>query len=111
MGTNGNGVCYATAGTAPNRQLVATWSQVNLSSDPGSTLTFSIVLTETTNTIDFMYQTAGGADGGLDPTVAGANATVRLQAKQGGPLVTTQYSCAKAFITQTPLDLRFTPAQ
>jgi hypothetical protein len=109
--TGANGVCYATTGTAPNRQFVATWSQATEQGDTGSTLTFSVVLTETTNTIDLMYQTASGADGGLDPTVAGVNATVGIQGKPGGKFANVAYSCATAFIKSTPLDVRFTPVQ
>jgi hypothetical protein len=110
LATGPNGVCTATTGTAPNRQFVATWSQTTDQSDPGSVLTFSIVLSETSNTIDLMYQTASGADGGLDPTVAGATATVGIQAKPAGTLVYTPWSCHTSFITRTPLDVRFTPA-
>lgn len=109
--TGANGVCYATQGTSPNQQFVATWSQVNEQFDQGSTMTFSVVLTETTNTIDVMYQTAAGADGGLDTYVSGANATVGMQAKVAGKLVATPYSCAKAFIPSLPFAIRFTPVQ
>jgi hypothetical protein len=111
LATGANGVCYATAGTAPNRQFVATWSQTTEQVDPGSTLTFSIVLTETTNTIDFMYQTMSGSDGGVDSYVGGSHATVGIQGKSGGNFVYTAYACAKSFITSTPLDVRFTPVQ
>ena len=109
LATGAAGVCYATLGTAPSQQFVATWEMVTLAGDPGSVLTFSIVLTQTTNTVDFMYQTVAGADGGLDPTVAGANATVGMQAVQGTTLVYTPVSCNATFITKTPLDVRLTP--
>ncbi|MGH7296663.1 MAG: hypothetical protein ACRELB_17120, partial [Polyangiaceae bacterium] len=110
LATGPNGVCYAVQGTAPNRQFVATWSQATDQLDPGSVLTFSIALTETTNTIDLMYDTASGADGGIDPTVAGINATIGMQGKPAGTLVATPVSCATAFLTTTPTILRFTPA-
>jgi hypothetical protein len=109
LATGANGVCYGSTGTAPNRQFVATWSQATEQFDPGSTLTFSIVLTETTNTIDFQYQTMSGTDGGVDAVVGGSHATVGIQAKSGGNFVYTAYSCAKSFVTSTPLDVRFTP--
>jgi hypothetical protein len=108
--TGTNGVCYATTGTAPNRQFVMTWKQATYANDPGSMLTFSIQLTETTNTIDLVYQTAAGADGGVDPNVAGAGASVLVQLP-GPPELTAQASCNKAFIPSTPYDIRFTPAQ
>jgi hypothetical protein len=108
--TGSNGVCYATTGTAPNQQFVATWKQASYLGDTGAVLTFSIILTQTTNTIDLVYQTASGADGGVDPSVGGANATVRLQFP-GTPELTASASCNKAFIPSTPYDIRFTPAQ
>jgi hypothetical protein len=56
-----------------------------------------------------VYETASGADGGLDPTEAGATATVGMQAKPAGTFVYTPWSCHTGFITHTPLDVRFTP--
>lgn len=108
--TGAGGVCYATTGTAPNQQFVATWEQASYLGDTGATLTFSIVLTQTTNTIDFMYGTASGADGGIDPNVAGTNATVLIQ-YPATPELVSQVSCNKTFIPSTPFDVRFTPAQ
>jgi hypothetical protein len=123
LATGPNGVCYATIGGAGDagadagvdggapEQFVVTWSQVYDSSDTGSQLTFSIVLTQGTNTLDFMYQQAAGVDGGIDPTVAGATATVGIQAPSGGTLAYTPYSCGTTFISSTPFDVRFAPAQ
>jgi hypothetical protein len=108
LATGMNGVCFGTtSGDAGNAQFVVTWSQATVNNDPGSVLTFSIVLTQGTNTIDFLYKTATGADGGLDAIVAGANATVGLQALHIMPY--TKYSCASTFIQSTPFAIRFTP--
>jgi hypothetical protein len=111
LATGLNGICYATLGSAPSQQFVATWSQATDSQDPGSTLTFSLVLTQTTNTLDFMYQTATGADGGTDSTVSGITATVGIQGLAGGKFAATPYSCAAAFLKTTPLVVRFAPVQ
>ena len=111
LATGPNGVCYATLGTAPSQQFVATWSQATDQIDTGSTLTFSLVLTQTTNTLDFMYETATGADGGLDPTVQGKGATVGIQGMPAGKFAATPYSCAAAFLTSTPFVVRFAPVQ
>jgi len=111
LATGPSGVCYVTLGTAPSQQFVATWSQATDQQDPGSVLTFSVVLTQTTNTLDFMYQTAAGADGGIDPAVSGTSATVGIQGTAGGKFAATPYSCAAGFLTSTPLVVRFTPAQ
>ena len=111
LATGPNGVCYATLGMAPNQQFVATWSQVTDSLDTGSTLTFSVVLTQTTNTLDFMYLTATGADGGTDSTVSGITATVGIQGLAGGVFAYTPYSCAAGFLKTTPFVVRFAPVQ
>jgi hypothetical protein len=107
LATGPQGVCYGSQGTAPNQQLVATWKQATDEGDPSSVLTFSIVLTQTTNTIDLMYQTLSGADGGTDPTVAGANTTVGLQNLPNY----TAVSCDATFVKQTPFVIRLTPVQ
>lgn len=106
--TSAQGVCAATMGTAPDRRYVVTWNQALDTSDVGSQLTFSVVLSETTDTIDFLYGTAQGPSG-LDTTVAGSTATVGIQSYQSGSLQYTAWSCVKAFITAVPLDVRFTP--
>ena len=125
--TGPNGVCYGSTSTgdagateggaaeggsdagAPN-QFVITWSQASDFSDTGSQYTFSIVLTEGTNTLDLQYgsMTSPAADGGLSPTAAGGSATVGMQ-QGAGSMVTTPYSCHSPFITSTPFDVRFTP--
>ena len=118
LSTGPNGVCYgvvgADAGTGGDAgdggagsQFVVTWSQASQLSDPSAVLTFSVVLTEGTNTIDLMYGTATGVDGGLDNVVAGASATVGAQALQITEY--TKYSCMAAFIPSTPFDVRLTP--
>jgi hypothetical protein len=106
--TSSQGVCAATVGAAPNRQYVVTWKQASDTSDVGSQLSFSVILGETTDTIDFVYGTAQGPSG-LDATVAGSTATVGIQSYQSGSLQYAAWSCDKAFITATPLDVRFTP--
>ncbi len=65
---NGNSspraVCWVTLGAAPNRQFVVEWSHAAYYSmdSPGYTgdLMFEVVLTETTNTIDFIYNRMNG---------------------------------------------------
>jgi hypothetical protein len=106
--TGSDGICYATQGAAPNRQFVVTWKNATNASDPGSTLTFSIVLTETANSIDYLYETVAGADGGIDPVVAGSGTTVGIQSNM--VTYTTPYFCgsgSKGFITATPFALHF----
>ena len=107
--TGSLGVCYATTGTAPNRQLVLTWDKATHESDTGSVLTISIILTETANTIDFQYDVAtpGMSGGGY---VRGNNATVGLQDMTG--MVAVQYACGTGsndLFNAAPFALRFSP--
>ncbi|MEI8255963.1 MAG: hypothetical protein WCJ30_09865, partial [Deltaproteobacteria bacterium] len=57
------GQCVATFGTAPNRQWVVEWSDAYYccSRPAGTTLTYEVILNESTNTIDFVYRTMSGA--------------------------------------------------
>jgi len=103
------GVCYATTGTAPNRQLVLTWEKATHELDTGSVLTVSIILTETANTIQFDYDTATpGMDGG--GYVRGNNATVGLQDPTG--MIAAQYACGTGsndLFNAAPFTISFTP--
>jgi hypothetical protein len=115
LSTSSDGVCYAQVGggdAGSLGQFVVTWSHALDTVDPGSVLTFSIALTQGTNTVDFMYvigQNAdgGGEDGG-DPLAeeAQAHATVGIQ---GGFSVYTPISCKQPFIPSSHYDIRFTP--
>jgi hypothetical protein len=122
LNTGASGVCYgltspSDAGAvgdagATQPQFVVTWNATEIF-DPGLSYTFSIVLTQGTNTLDFQYQMQApadaGADGGLDSYAAGSNATVGLQ--QGGVGGVKQwYSCNNSFIPSSSVyDVRFTP--
>ncbi len=54
-------VCWVTLGTAPNRQFVVEWSHAAYySTETSGDLMFEVVLTETTNTIDFIYNRMNG---------------------------------------------------
>lgn len=106
LGTGPDGVCFGqTTGTPA--QFVVTWSRLNESTESDSILTFSVVLTQGTNAIDLQYKTAeSAADGGLDPTVAGANASVGMQLSAN---VASVYSCNVSFIPQVPYAVHFDP--
>ncbi len=58
-----NGQCVATFGTAPNRQWVVEWNDdyYCCSRGAGVSLTYEIILSESTNTIDLVYRTMSGA--------------------------------------------------
>jgi hypothetical protein len=106
LNTGPDGVCFGQTSGTP-QQFVVTWSGLNESTESDSVLTFSVVLTQGTNAIDLQYKTAQSApDGGLDPTVAGANASVGMQLSAN---VASTYSCNVTFIPQTPYTLHFVP--
>jgi hypothetical protein len=95
------GVCLAQSGTKPDRQFVITWEDAQLKSTSSSHLTFSIVLAETTGTIDLMYGTmTGGTEAEGNRATIGIASTGTME---------TQFSCNKPVITSTPFDVRFTP--
>jgi hypothetical protein len=64
-----SGICIATMGTAPNRQLVIEWTDATYCCpfpgfpDPTHN-TYEIILTESNNTIDFVFQTMTGTETG-----------------------------------------------
>jgi hypothetical protein len=106
LNTGPDGVCFGQTTGTP-QQFVVTWSGLNESTETNSVLTFSVVLTQGTNAIDLQYKTCESApDGGLDPTVAGANASVVMQLSAN---VASNYSCNVTFIPQTPYTVHFVP--
>jgi hypothetical protein len=79
-----SGVCYAsTSAAAPNRQFVVTWKDAALydgTSTYKDTMTFSVLLTETTDTIAFMYRKWDTTSCGThDSTTQGGGATIGIQ--------------------------------
>jgi hypothetical protein len=73
--TGPDGICLVELGQSPNRQYVATWQNTAILEVSDSTsLTFSIVLSENTQTIDVLYQRMTGG-GQLS---AGASASIGL---------------------------------
>jgi hypothetical protein len=75
-------ICTATIGSAPSRQHVITWDDVRLYADTNTHLTFSVVLTEGSNTVDLLYQTV---------SPGGSSATIGVQDSTG--TISTQHSC------------------
>ena len=76
-GGPGGAVCARTVGSAPNRQVVITWKNLDFASkqDAGSHLTFSAMLSEGSDNIDVVYDDMTG------PTqrASGASATFGVQ--------------------------------
>ena len=49
-------IYYRTVGTAPFRKLIVEWQEFEYTNDPGDTLTFQIILYETSNLISYQYK-------------------------------------------------------
>lgn len=81
--TRASGICIATVGTAPTRQWVVEWRDVENFSPGGESLTFEAVLTEGAGTIDLIYQSMTGAlAGGM--AVENQTGTMAVNACPGG---------------------------
>ncbi len=80
-GASGAAMCYKTLGSAPNRQYVIEWKNMNFvtAADQTASLTFETILSEGTNNIDVIYDTMSG------PTTrtTGDSATVGVQNATG----------------------------
>jgi hypothetical protein len=118
--SSAGGLCYGTTGAAPNRQFVFTWRNLKGygNGDNTTALTFNAVLSEGTDTIDFVYGSMGsnvGADATY-PTItnaqraSGAKAVVGIQGPSGGVNIATPASAAMGGTdTSTGKAYRFTP--
>jgi hypothetical protein len=90
---NHSALCAAVLGDAPARRFVVTWSDVGLfnAPDQNTHLTFSVVLTETANTVEFVYKTLtinvpgheGGANAAVGLLGSAAVQSVQYSCKQG----------------------------
>ncbi|MBK8696623.1 MAG: hypothetical protein IPN17_31265 [Deltaproteobacteria bacterium] len=69
-------VCTVTVGSAPNRRFITQWNNYSFLGDPSSALTFQISLTESTNTIDVLYQSMYSSTSGR---ASGGSATIGIQ--------------------------------
>lgn len=79
-------ICAAVEGTAPNRRYVVEWLDVKAlggAAPDQTTLTFELVLSETTNTVDFFYRTATAADPNDSSYVNGQNGLIGVQSALG----------------------------
>jgi hypothetical protein len=93
----GGAMCYRVTGSAPNRQLVVTWKNMqfatNTAADNPATITFSTFLDEGSDKIHFVYDALDGASDRAN----GAGATVGVQNETGG--AATDESNAASFFT------------
>jgi hypothetical protein len=67
--TSPAGVCTATVGTAPSRRFVVQWSSATYYGNRTADLNFEIVLHESTNIVELLYQRLAPLPVGYVPTV------------------------------------------
>jgi len=97
-----NGLCTAVTGTAPNRKLVITWPNMSHFNYGGVSFTFSVLLSETTKTIDLVYSTMTGT-----AQARGIDAVVGMQNGDGSRF--NELACFQSGYLMTGLAIRFTP--
>ncbi len=105
------GVCVATVGAAPNRKLVVTWEDAYIYADPTSHVTFSIMLEETTNRIDVVYQTlTSGNSIPADGTGAFLGLQSDTPAATPASSQATTYACNSTTpVLAAPMTLQYLP--
>jgi len=89
--TRDTGVCIGTVGTAPNRRYIVQWADAAYYPTRVGNLTFEIVLNETTNTVDMIYQSLGTPERALTvglETLDGVDAAVLCSNSRGCPVTT-----------------------
>ena len=91
---------YATIGTAPNRQFVFQWSSFEYygASGSGGYQDFEVVLNETSNRIDFIYNN-GTTFGGYGSATIGIGGTTAADFQTLSDLSTTPTSSSASFVT------------
>ncbi|MEI7993044.1 MAG: putative metal-binding motif-containing protein, partial [Actinomycetota bacterium] len=84
------GICVATVGTAPNRRWIAEWNDnfFYYNPDPATHITFEVSLSETTNTIDVLYNTMTGEG----DRATGNSATIGIQRDTGSAVDQVSYN-------------------
>jgi hypothetical protein len=100
-----SGVCVSVTGTAPNRQMLITNNNAYIFNDTSYSLTFTVVLSETSNLIDFLYQTMTSTVPANLPQAQGSTSIVGLQSSS---TFAYQFSCNTASVPSGTA-LRFTP--
>lgn len=99
----GSDLCVRTIGAAPIRQFVIEWRDAYHTTYDTTHLTFEVVLTETANTVDVIYNRLDPTGDTIAEYVHGALATIGLQGDRGAQFVAHPGTVA------TTYGLRFSP--
>ncbi|MEZ4405946.1 MAG: hypothetical protein R3A52_05675 [Polyangiales bacterium] len=98
-----SGICTATVGAAPNRRLVVEWQDAQEIDTDSTHLTFELILNESGNTVDFLYQRLDPTTGADAAAANGSAAAIGLQGAMGArPTV-------HAGTVSTAAGIRFSP--
>lgn len=98
-------VGYGTFGTAPQRRFVVSWNGISTTGARVTTLTFQVVLEETSNKILFQYQDV--APTSRSGSASGKTATVGVEHSSG--LVAAQYSYNGSALLTNGQSIVFSP--
>lgn len=112
--------CHGTSGTTPNQKFVITWKNLKgfNNADNSTNLTFSAILSEGTDTLDYVYSTMTGAAGNdlVYPALtnaqraAGKNAVIGVEGPSGGVNIATPFPAViGGGVVASGTKLRFTP--
>ena len=104
--TRATGVCVATVGTAPNRRTIFEWNDAVFypTYDPAVHLTFEVILNESGQSIDVVYNTMTGPDA----RATGNSATIGVQENAGTRFDLVSYNTGGVATSGTAF--RWTPA-
>jgi hypothetical protein len=113
-------ICHATSGATPNQKFVMTWKNVKGFNNPDNStnLTFSAILSEGTDIIDYVYSsmTAAAGNDQVYPSMTnaeragGKNAVIGLQGPSGAVNIATPFPAAiGGSAVASGTKLRFTP--
>ncbi len=113
-------ICRGTSGTTPNRKFVITWKNLKgfNNADNSTNLTFSAILSEGVDTLDYVYSSMTGAAGNdlVYPTMtnaqraAGKNAVIGVEGPSDAVNIATPFPASiGGSVVAGGTKLRFTP--
>ena len=119
-GNPGALVCHGTSGTTPTRKFVITWKNLKGFNDPddSTNLTFSAILSEGVDLIDYVYSSMTGAAGKdvVYPAItnvqraAGKKAIIGVEGPSGAVNIATPFpASAGGSVIASGTKFRFTP--
>lgn len=98
------GICVATIGNAGDRRFVVTWKDFAFLGELTTSITATLILNESDNTIDVLYGSLTGLGSAGETVMVGIQGT-----PGGGMLNATKYSCDQAKLVSQQTKIRYFP--